>query len=77
MGVRQQNILLLHAWLSHGAVISHMATFHLRFWRDESGTTAIEYSLIAGLVAVVIAVALKGIGQQLLPKYQGAANGLS
>ena len=54
-----------------------MATLLHRFLRDESGTTAIEYSLIAGLVALVLVGAIRSIGQQLLPKFQGAANGLS
>lgn len=30
----------------------------LKFWRDEEGATAIEYGLIAGLVAVAIIAAL-------------------
>jgi pilus assembly protein Flp/PilA len=35
------------------------------FWRDESGATAIEYGLIAGLIAVVIIAALTDIGTNL------------
>lgn len=34
----------------------------LRFLRDEEGATAIEYGLIAGLIAVVILVALEALG---------------
>lgn len=33
--------------------------------RDESGTTAIEYGLIAGLVAVAIIAALTALGVSL------------
>ncbi len=33
-----------------------------RFFRDESGATAIEYGLIAALVAVVIIVGLTSLG---------------
>lgn len=35
----------------------------LRFARDERGTTAIEYGLIAALVAVGMLVGLKALGQ--------------
>jgi pilus assembly protein Flp/PilA len=36
-----------------------------RFVKDESGVTAIEYGLIAGLVSVVIIVAVTAIGTNL------------
>jgi pilus assembly protein Flp/PilA len=36
-----------------------------RFVKDESGVTAIEYGLIAGLVSVVIIVAVTAIGTSL------------
>ena len=36
-----------------------------RFVRDESGATAIEYGLIAALIAVVIITALTTIGTNL------------
>ena len=36
-----------------------------RFVNDESGATAIEYGLIAGLVAVAIIVALTTLGTSL------------
>jgi len=36
-----------------------------RFVNDESGVTAIEYGLIAGLVAVVIITAVQTIGTDL------------
>lgn len=35
------------------------------FWRDEEGATAIEYGLIAGLIAVVIAVGATALGDGL------------
>lgn len=37
----------------------------MKFLRDEDGVTAIEYGLIAGLVAVVIIVALTTLGTDL------------
>ena len=36
-----------------------------RFIRDEQGVTAIEYGLIAALIAVVIIAAVKIIGTEL------------
>lgn len=35
------------------------------FWQDEEGATAIEYGLIAGLIAVVIAVGASALGEGL------------
>jgi pilus assembly protein Flp/PilA len=37
----------------------------MNFLRDEEGATAIEYGLIAGLIAVVIIGAVGGIGDEL------------
>jgi pilus assembly protein Flp/PilA len=36
-----------------------------RFVRDESGATAIEYGLIAALIAVVIITAVTAVGSSL------------
>ena len=36
-----------------------------RFLRDESGATAIEYGLIAALIAVVIITAVTSVGTNL------------
>lgn len=36
-----------------------------KFWNDEEGATAIEYGLIAGLVAVGLIVALTALGTDL------------
>jgi pilus assembly protein Flp/PilA len=36
-----------------------------RFFADESGATAIEYGLIAALIAVVIISAVTGVGTSL------------
>ena len=47
-----------------------------RFVRDESGATAIEYGLIAALIAVVIITALQSIGTNLTTKFNAVKNGL-
>jgi pilus assembly protein Flp/PilA len=47
-----------------------------RFVRDESGATAIEYGLIAALIAVVIIGALQAIGTNLTATLTTVANSL-
>lgn len=42
----------------------------MRFIRDEEGATAIEYGLIAALIAVAIITVVTGIGNQLIVKFQ-------
>jgi pilus assembly protein Flp/PilA len=42
-----------------------MSKFVTRFLKDESGATAIEYGLIAALVAVVLVTALGAMGNKL------------
>ena len=42
-----------------------MPKFVTRFLRDESGATAIEYGLIAALVAVILVAALSAMGTKL------------
>ena len=41
----------------------------LRFLRDESGATAIEYCLIASGIALASVVTVQGIGPQLNTKF--------
>jgi pilus assembly protein Flp/PilA len=42
-----------------------MSQFVSRFMKDESGATAIEYGLIAALIAVVLVTALTALGGKL------------
>ena len=42
-----------------------MSKFVTRFLKDQSGATAIEYGLIAALVAVVIVTAVGAMGTKL------------
>ncbi len=42
-----------------------MSKFVTRFLKDESGATAIEYGLIAALIAVVLVAALTTLGTRL------------
>jgi len=47
-----------------------------RFVRDESGATAIEYGLIAALIAVVIIAAVTTVGTNLTTTFTTVANKL-
>jgi pilus assembly protein Flp/PilA len=50
-----------------------MLKFMSRFFNDESGVTAIEYGLIASLVAVVIITAVTKVGTNLSGTFQTLA----
>lgn len=47
------------------------------FAADESGATAVEYGLIAGLISVVIIVALRSAGTKLNTKFGTISNALN
>ena len=48
----------------------------MRFARDEDGVTAIEYGLIAALIAVAIIVAVTTVGSTLSDLFQDIATEL-
>lgn len=48
-----------------------------RFIRDEEGVTAIEYALIASLIAVVIILAVSTVGQDVNTTFEKIANAIS
>ena len=54
-----------------------MKTLFSRFVSDESGATAIEYGLIAALVAVAIITALTTLGDGLTDIFEGVGDRLS
>ncbi|RDI12974.1 Flp family type IVb pilin [Comamonas sp. AG1104] len=49
----------------------------IKFWRDEEGATAIEYGLIAGLIAVGIIASVTNIGTQLKALFDAVVNKLT
>lgn len=53
-----------------------MKTFH-RFAMDQSGATAIEYGLIAALIAVVVIGAITAVGSNLSNKFNQIAGNLN
>ena len=48
-----------------------------RFVKDESGATAIEYGLIAGLIAVVIVTAVTTVGTKLTNSFNKIGNAIT
>ena len=49
----------------------------IRFFKDETAATAIEYGLIAGLISVVILASLKTIGTNLNTKFKNIGSALN
>jgi pilus assembly protein Flp/PilA len=47
-----------------------------RFIRDDSGATALEYGLIAGLIATVMVTATKTLGDKLTNAFTTVGNTL-
>lgn len=48
----------------------------MKFLQDESGATAIEYGLIAALIAVAIIAAVRAVGTELTNTFSNVASGL-
>jgi pilus assembly protein Flp/PilA len=53
-----------------------MKNFVLRFWRDETGATAIEYGLIAAGISIAIIAAVNGLGTNLSGVFTSVNNSL-
>jgi pilus assembly protein Flp/PilA len=53
-----------------------MHTVITRLLKDDRGTTAIEYALIAGLIALAIVAAVGGVGTALITKFTAIAAAL-
>ncbi len=47
------------------------------FFRDEGGATAIEYGMIAALIAVAIIASLQMVGNNLTNKFNAIAGNLN
>ena len=54
-----------------------MKTLFSRFASDESGATAIEYGMIAALIAVAIIATLRTVGTSLTAKFTQISNNLN
>ena len=47
-----------------------------RFWADESGATAIEYALIASLIAIALVTILTNLGTRLSSEFSEISSAL-
>ena len=54
-----------------------MKSIIARFVKDNSGATAIEYGLIAGLISVVMIGALTTVGKNVSAKFQAVGAALT
>jgi len=54
-----------------------MSKLFARFVKDESGATAIEYGLIAALIALAIVVGASALGNALNGQFTNIANALN
>lgn len=54
-----------------------MSNLIARFVKDESGATAIEYGLIATLIALAIIVAAGSVGTNLRTRFEEVAEALA
>jgi pilus assembly protein Flp/PilA len=48
----------------------------VNFWQNESGATAIEYGLIAGLIGVVVITAVTAVGTKVSNQFRTVGNAL-
>ena len=53
-----------------------MKASFLRFWRDQSGATAIEYGLIAAGISIAIIATVNGLGTNLNNVFTSVNNSL-
>jgi pilus assembly protein Flp/PilA len=53
-----------------------MSKLFARFVKDESGATAIEYGLIAALIALAIMIGATNLGTELNTQFQSIADSL-
>lgn len=58
------------------ALLKRTVQFCPAFWRSARGATAIEYALIASLIAMVIIGAVTGLGGSVLAMFDNTATAL-
>ena len=54
-----------------------MTKFFSRFARNESGATAVEYGLIAALIAVAAITAMQGLGSSLKSTFNNVSTAMN
>lgn len=56
--------------------MKYLQTKLARFMKEDEGVTAIEYGLIAALIAIVIILAVQAVGTNLSTIFQSVADAL-
>jgi pilus assembly protein Flp/PilA len=64
-------------WKENQTGVSGMKNLVSKFFKDESGATAIEYGLIAALIAVAIIVTVGLVGDELVNTFESIEDGLA
>jgi len=65
---------LLGLYCKSDVGVSDMLGFVERFRRDESGATAIEYALLAALIAVALVTGMRQVGNEVNGSFNTVAN---
>lgn len=48
-----------------------------RFWNDERGVAALEYAIIAAVIAIALIAVLIALGQKIFNKFNNVNNALT
>ena len=59
--------------VSGGSIVKNLS----KLFRDEAGATAIEYGLIAALIAVAAITAMQGLGNQLQTTFNTTSSAMA
>ncbi len=77
MPVARSGLVKRSGFKPHNGVRDLAMTFFNKLMTDESGATAIEYGLIAALIAVAIMTTVGGLGSTLNSAFSKTSSGIS
>ena len=58
-------------------MIQSAKTFAARFWKDESGATMMEYTILIALITIAVVTAITNVGDQIIVRWQTLLANLS
>lgn len=58
------------------SIVRHLIRSGMRFLKDDSGATAIEYAIIAGLLSIVIVAAVNSLGSSVNARFESVSTAL-
>src|SRR4051812_36672929 len=65
MGTEKSRVTAGHAMKKYFAPATQIRSSLANFWTDESGTTAIEYGLIAAMIVIVVVAGMQAVGDAI------------